>query len=63
MAQMVKNLPTKKKNQVQSLDQEGSPGEGNRYPLQYSCLEDSMDSAVCQATVHGAAKSWTQPSD
>ena len=21
----------------------GSPGEGNGYPLQYSCLENSMD--------------------
>ena len=23
-----------------------SPGEGNGYPLQYSCLENSMDSIV-----------------
>ena len=35
-----------------------SPGEGNDYPLQYSALENSMDSVV-----HGVAKSWTQLSD
>ena len=36
-----------------------SPGEGNGYPLQYSCLENSMDRGAWQATVHGVAKSWT----
>ena len=30
-----------------------SPGEGNDYPLQYSCLENSMDRGAWQATVHG----------
>ena len=30
-----------------------SPGEGNGYPLQFSCLENSMDSGAWQATVHG----------
>ena len=35
------------------------PGEGNGYPLQYSDLENSMDRGTWQATVHGAAKSWT----
>ena len=34
-----------------------SPGEGNNYPLQYSCLENSMDRGAWQATVHGVAKS------
>ena len=29
-----------------------SPGEGNGYPFQYSCLENSMDRGVWQATVH-----------
>ena len=37
-----------------------SPGEGNGNPLQYSCLENSMDRGVWQATVYGAAKSHTQ---
>ena len=30
-----------------------SPGEGNGYPLQYSCLEDFMGRGVWWATVHG----------
>ena len=34
-----------------------SPGEGNGIPLQYSCLENSMDRGARQATVHGVAKS------
>ena len=29
-----------------------SPGEGNGYPLQYSCLENSMDRGAWWATVH-----------
>ena len=33
--------------------------EGNGYPLQYACLENSMDRGARQATVHGVAKSWT----
>ena len=35
-----------------------SPGEENGYPLQYSCLENSMDRGAWQATVHAVAKSW-----
>ena len=31
-----------------------SPGEGNDYPVQYSCLENSMDCIVI-----GLVKSWT----
>ena len=34
------------------------PGEGNGYPLQYSGLENSMDSIV-----HGVTKSWTRVSN
>ena len=37
-----------------------SPGEGIGYPLQYSCLENSMDGGAWWATVHGIAKSRTQ---
>ena len=37
-----------------------SPGEGIGYPLQYSCLEKSMDRGAWWAvTVHGVAKSRT----
>ena len=35
------------------------PGKGNVYPLQYSCLENSMDRGAWWATVHGVAKSRT----
>ena len=37
-----------------------SPGGRNGYPLQYSCLENSMDRGAWQATVHGVAKSQTR---
>ena len=30
-----------------------SPGEGNGYPLQYSCLENPMNRGAWQAIVHG----------
>ena len=33
-----------------------SPGEGNGYPLQSSCLENSMDRGAWRATVHGVTK-------
>ena len=36
------------------------PGEGNAHPLQYSCLENSMDREAWQLTVHGVAESQTQ---
>ena len=41
---------------------ERSPGEGNGYPLQYSCL-DSMGRGGWRATVHGVTKSQTLLSD
>ena len=43
VAGLVKNLPAMWETQVQSLDLEDSPGEGNSNPLQCSCLENSMD--------------------
>ena len=55
----------------QSACSTGDPGlipgsdrfpEGNDNPLQYSCLENSMDRGVWQATVHGVTNR-TQPSD
>ena len=38
VAQMVRNPPAMQENQVGK-----TPEEGNGYPLQYSCLEHSMD--------------------
>ena len=39
------------------------PGEGNSNPLQYSCLENSMDRGGWWATVHEVAKNQTWLSD
>ena len=35
-----------------------SPGGGHSTPLQYSCLENSMDRGAWWAAIHGVAKSW-----
>ena len=40
-----------------------APGGGNDYPLQYSCLENSMDRRAWWATAHGVTKSQTQLTD
>ena len=37
-----------------------SPGEGNAYPLQYPCLENSLDRGAWSAAAHGVAKSQTR---
>ena len=36
-----------------------SPGEGNGYPLQYSCLENAMDRGAWWATIHGLTQGQT----
>ena len=36
-----------------------SPGEGNGYPLQYSCLGNPMGRGSWWATVHGVSKNQT----
>ena len=40
-----------------------SPRQGNVYPLQCSCLENSMDGGAWWATVHGVSNSRTLLSD
>ena len=45
--------------QVWSLGLRRSPGAGNAKPLQYSCLENSMDREAWQTMVHGVTKSQT----
>ena len=40
-----------------------SPRVGNGNPLQYSCLENSMDRRAWQATIHGVAKSQGSTQD
>ena len=61
-AQMVKNLPANAGHTRDpgSIPGSGrSPGEGNGNPLQYSCLQNTMDRGAWQAIVHGIAKSQT----
>ena len=56
---VVKNLPANIKGarDIWSLSGSGrSPGEGNGNLLQYSYLENSMDTGAWWATVHGVAK-------
>ena len=60
---MVKNLPVMQEIWVLSLGQEDLLEKRNGCPLQYSCLENSMDREACQATVHGITKSLTRLSD
>ena len=56
---MVKNLPVMREDLGLISGLGRSPGEGNGYPLQYSCLENSMDMGAWRATVHGVAESDT----
>ena len=46
--------------QVQPLGRQNSPGAGSSNPLQYSCLNKSMDGGAWRAKVHGVAESRTK---
>ena len=53
---VVKNLPANT-GDADSIPGSGrSSGEGNGNPVQYSCLENTMDRGVRQATVHGVTR-------
>ena len=57
---MVKNLPANAGGTRDTGLIPGSgtsPGVGNGNPLQYSCLENSMDRGAWQASVHAAVTS------
>ena len=56
---VVKNRSANARDMSSIPELGGSPGGGNGNPLQYSCLENSMDRGAWQATVHGVAKSQT----
>ena len=59
MAQPVKNVPANAGDarDVGLIPESGRfPGEGNGNPLQYSCLENSMDRRAWLATVHGVTE-------
>ena len=57
---VVKNSPANASDTRDTVSIPGlrrSPGEGNGNPLQYSCLENSMDrGGAGWATIHGVAK-------
>ena len=60
VALLVKNLPATAGNirHVDSIPGSGrSSGEGNGYPFQYSCLDNSMERGAWHTTVHGVTKS------
>ena len=62
VAQLVKNLPANEGDtrDVGLIPGSGrSPGEGNGNPLQYSCLENSMDRGARWAVIPGVSNSWT----
>ena len=59
VTQMVKNLPSTQGDLGSIPGLVRSPKEGNGYPLQYSCLENSMDRGAWWATVHGVTKNQT----
>ena len=59
VTQMVKNLPVNAGDPGSIPGPGRSTGEENGYPLQYSCLENSMDRGAWQVVVHGVANSWT----
>ena len=59
---MVKKMPAKAGDTRETGSLPGSrrfPGGGYGNPLQYSCLENSMDRRTWWATVHKITKSWT----
>ena len=62
MVLVVKNLPANVGDirDVGSIPRSGrSPERGHGNPLQYPCLENSIDRGAWQATAHRLAKSQT----
>ena len=55
LAQEVKNLFANAGDAGSIPGSGRSPGEGIGFPLQYSCLEDSMNRGVWEAAVHEVA--------
>ena len=61
MAQIVKNPPANAGDMGLIPGSGRSPREGKGNSPQYSSLGNPMDRGAWRATVHEAAKSWTQP--
>ena len=53
---VVKNPPANAGDMGSIAGSGRSPGEGNGYPLQYSCLGNPMDRGCWWATVHGVTR-------
>ena len=60
---MVKKPPAMQETWVFIPGSGRSPGEGNGFPFQYSCLENSMDRGACWTIVHEVTKSQTWLND
>ena len=60
---MVKNPPANAGDPGSIPGSKRSPGEGSGNPLQYSCLENSVDRGAWWATVHGVTKNQTRLRD
>ena len=66
MAQLVKNPHAVQETACNagdpgSISRSGkAPGEGNAYPLLYSCLDNPTDRGAWRATVPGVAQSQTR---
>ena len=60
---MVKNLPANARDPGPIPGSGRSPVEGNGNPLQYFCLENSMDREAQQAIVLAVTKSGTRLSN
>ena len=62
MAQLVKNPHAVQETACNardpgSISRSGkAPGEGNAYPLPYSCLDNPTDRGAWRATVHGITR-------
>ena len=56
---MVQNPPANGEDSVWIPGLGRSPGKGNDYPLQYSCLENPLDRGAWSAAVHGVVESDT----
>ena len=65
VALVVKNPPTNAGDvrNVGSIPESGRSFGGHGNPLQYSCLENSMDRGAWRATAHGVTNSQTQRRD
>ena len=56
ITEVTKQYGTGMKTDILISSFEKSPGEGNGYPLQYSCLRNPTDRGAWRAAVHGLVR-------